>query len=901
MGLGEAQRAAIRGDRRWADGRYDPNRPPLGGLAIARMIAMCSYRSPESFRTRFGRERTENDLFQVESYLRHQGGKLGRRFDANSYMTLSRAMDSHDLARGRGSLRGVLAGITQPTLVIGIQSDVLYLPEEIRELASGIPGADLQWIDSPHGHDAFLIEQDQVNDAVVRFRSPTKVPIRPGESFRVMKFGGTSLSTADRVETVCGLIQEAAEEERVVVVTSAPAGVTDLLLEVVEEGSENRGVAEGNSEEPATSHAMVRLEDLVWKLAEESSGKASRDGAGSVPRLETGVATILSEIEGLAARSRRLGAWVPALRDRVLAAGERLSALLLSCLLESRGTRSESQDAERLIRTDSNFGAALVNREETDRLIQNRLTRLPEEIVSVVPGFTGGDTFHRTTTLGRGTSDLTATLIGAALSARVVEIWTDVDGIFTSDPAECPDAPLLPQLDYDEAREMARRGANVLHPDTLEPIIPLRIPLRVRNTLRPESPGTRVGPAKLNPAPNGGREERTAAAHPIPILEPPTIAHLILAGGTGRVAGALLSQLEGLAPRLLEERGLEIRVGAAFTSRAEIRSTEGFPPGEVKARILRGLAPDWERIREDLGGGRFENPIFVDLTASSEVANRYLQVLQEGVPVVTANKLAMSGRYSEYRSLRAASVLHGAPLRFETAVGAALPILGAVRARRLSGDTLQRVEAVLSGTLSFVFAKLCEGLPFSRAVEDAMKAGFTEPDPRQDLSGSDVARKLLILLREAGSELEPGDIPVESLVPPELGEISDPREFIRDLAAHDDLWVERMREARKEGGVLGYTASFEGWRAFVGPRVLAEDHPLAILRATENGVLLWTDQYPQVPLSIGGPGAGPRVTASGVLSDILSAVSERYWTGTPLAPSIRPRPRRDGRGRRRVA
>lgn len=171
VGLADAQRAAIRSDPEWKGGAYDRHQPPREGLAIARMIAMCTYRSAGSFRLRFDREKHPAGHFQVENYLRYQGRKLGDRFDPNSYLTLTEAMDTHDLARDRGTLDEVLGSYRPPVLVVGIPSDVLYTPEEVRELADGIRQAELAWIDSPHGHDAFLMEQDTLSDLVRGFRS----------------------------------------------------------------------------------------------------------------------------------------------------------------------------------------------------------------------------------------------------------------------------------------------------------------------------------------------------------------------------------------------------------------------------------------------------------------------------------------------------------------------------------------------------------------------------------------------------------------------------------------------------------------------------------------------------------------------------------------------------------
>jgi len=186
VGLADAQRRAIRNDPAWKGGRYDPANPPRQGLAVARMIAMCTYRSPGSFQLRFQREKHPAGHFQVESYLRYQGEKLGNRFDPHAYLTLTEAMDSHDLARGRGPLPEVLSGLRPRVLVVGIRSDVLYPPNEVEELADGIPHAELTWIESPHGHDAFLMEQDQLSRAIRSFRKRVsgEPGARPGIQFR---------------------------------------------------------------------------------------------------------------------------------------------------------------------------------------------------------------------------------------------------------------------------------------------------------------------------------------------------------------------------------------------------------------------------------------------------------------------------------------------------------------------------------------------------------------------------------------------------------------------------------------------------------------------------------------------------------------------------------------------
>lgn len=178
IGLGEAQRAAIRADAAWCDGRYAVDAPPLNGLAAARMVAMCSYRSPEGLRRRFGRKRASGSCFDVEGWLRHHGRGLGERFDANSYITLTTAMDQHDLGRGRGGLHAALATYTAPALVVTIDSDALYPPVEQIEIADALPASDLFWLHSPHGHDAFLIEGKGLNGRVLGFRHRTAGRLR---------------------------------------------------------------------------------------------------------------------------------------------------------------------------------------------------------------------------------------------------------------------------------------------------------------------------------------------------------------------------------------------------------------------------------------------------------------------------------------------------------------------------------------------------------------------------------------------------------------------------------------------------------------------------------------------------------------------------------------------------
>ncbi len=669
---------------------------------------------------------------------------------------------------------------------------------------------------------------------------------------RVMKFGGSSLTSPERLQTVLKLIAEAVKKERVVVVTSALQGVTDQLARMVAPGG-------ASIREVARTLAERHLE--LWEGVTQNGGeqvrgahKAAAPGSGG---FRDGLRTILDELKYIEPGGDRPATWTPASRDWALGIGERASSFLISTLLEAKGIKAQPVDGADVIRTDSSFGSATPHLQGTERLARWTLGQLPPEVVPVVGGFSGSDGKGRRTTLGRGSSDLTATLIAAALSAGAVEIWTDVDGVFDRDPARNPDATLFPRLSYGEARELAQEGATVLHPDTLDPIEPQAIPLRVRNTQRPDAPGTLVTQSSL--VSSGKREGQRVS--------------LLLAGATGGVGRTVLQHLHQLRDSLKGD-GVEIRVGGAFSSRAQLWESNEVDLARIPAALIPGDPTNWQEISHRVRSRPPENPVLIDCTASPDVSRIYAELLRSGIPVVTPNKLAGSGPLAEYQDIKRAAFENKMPYRYETTVGAALPILKTVRELRRSGDRFRKIEGVLSGTLSFVFAKLAEGTPFSEAVREARDKGFTEPHPREDLGGTDVARKLLILLREAGYDLEPCSIPVESLVPESLKSIEDPEEFLDGLVEFDDAWASRLKKVG--GGSLGYVAWFQDGKAGVGVRAIPEGHPLFALRPTENRVVLTSDLYPEVPLTIAGPGAGREVTASGVVSDLLEAIQERY-------------------------
>lgn len=345
--------------------------------------------------------------------------------------------------------------------------------------------------------------------------------------------------------------------------------------------------------------------------------------------------------------------------------------------------------------------------------------------------------------------------------------------------------------------------------------------------------------------------------------------HLLIAGHSGQIGRELCRQLRARDAR----RGADsphLQVTGCF-NRSELLWRD--PANGNEERHAR-KAWEWPRILRHFLTATRGARVFVDCTAGAVFAEHYAELLKLGIGIVTPNKLANSASQARYSELHALSRERHVPYCYETTVGAALPVLGPLADLVEAGDRVRRIEAVVSGTLSFILNRVNNGERFSVAVREARARGYTEPHPAADLAGADSGRKLLILLREAGLHSEPEQISVESLVPEELAAESDAERFLAGLAAHDAAWAEHAEAAHHRSLRLAYLARFDGHRAQVGITHVAATDPFALLAGGENLVRIWSDRYQPVPLSVAGPGAGPELTAAGVLTDILKAARE---------------------------
>jgi len=813
------------------------------------------------------------------------------------------------------------------------------------------------------------------------------------ESWKVHKFGGSSVADAACMDRVARII-EGDPALRKAVVLSACRGVTDALLGLVT-------LAE--SQDPS-------LEDRIEELRQRHIGIARELLRGDLyDEFVLGLDNDCRDLAGILQTVRLVRSASTTLRDLIAGYGELWSTQLFERLLRRRALSSGRVhwlDARRVLLVEwGPLGPGV----RWDQTRENLQREVPADFVGtlVVTGYIATDTQGLQTTLGRNGSDYSASIFGSLLDAGDIVIWTDVDGVLSADPRLVPEAQVIEALSYNEAMELAYFGAKVIHPQTMAPAVHKRIPIWIRNTFAPDKAGTlihdRSAPsplvkgittveriALLNlegagmigvpgtahrlfgalreegisvilisqgssehsicfavPEGEATRAERVvqrafdpelregqiqsievnrscsilavvgdgmAGAHGVAAQVFSALgkagvnvraiaqgasernisvvidgrssaralravhssfylsAHTVSIGliGPGLVGGALLDQIASQAERLRRDFKLDLRVRGIAGSKSMRLSAGSIDLGHWRdAYAAGGDAVDLERFCDHVHADHVPHAVIIDCTASADVARHYAHWLSEGIHVVTPNKKANSAAYGDYERIKEARRGAGSHYLYEATVGAGLPVIQTLRDLRETGDEIRRIEGIFSGTLAYLFNTWDGSEPFSAIVRQAKSLGYTEPDPRDDLSGTDVARKLIILAREMGLRLELADVQVESLVPGALAEC-DVQDFLDRLPEFDAPMLARLEDARSRGQVLRYVGSVgvDG-RAEVGVVELPASHPLANIALTDNIVRFQTARYDQNPLIVQGPGAGPAVTAAGVFADLL--------------------------------
>ncbi len=807
---------------------------------------------------------------------------------------------------------------------------------------------------------------------------------------KVLKFGGSSVGSAETIEKVIEIIRLS---RPCAVVLSAMQGTTDSLIDAGR--SAERG-DDGYIE--ILSNTGERHIKTIHELFGDKGNSEVLDFVEST----------VKELENLCEGVRLVRELSAKTLDRILSFGEIVSTRIVSAKLLEVGLENEWKDSRLIIKTDSNHGFASVDFSETNRRIKEYFDSSTAKL-HIFPGFIASDPKGYTTTLGRGGSDYTAAIIASAIDADVLEIWTDVSGMMTADPRFVRNVRQISRINYREAMELSHFGAKVIYPPTIQPVMAKGIPVLIKNTFDPDNPGTfieadsapekdmirgitsidkitvlnlegsgmvgipgfskrlfdalsrsqinvilitqsssehsicvaieekfaeaakravdrefeyEINVGKIEPLKvesgfsilalvgdnmkehtgvsgkmfttlghNGinihaiaqGSSERNISAiiSSIDVQKAVNTLHEeffsdgnkqinIFIAGVGTVGGKLIEQLRTQHQHLLDEMRLNVRVAGVANSKRALLAEEGVDLETYKKDLENAGAMSVAAFAERIIEQNLRNSIFVDVTASPDVVEVYSKLLAKSISVIACNKIAASSSYENYSQLKDTAREFGANFFFETNVGAGLPVINTLNDLLRSGDKVNRIEAVLSGTLNFVFNNYDGTRKFAEVVRQAQEEGYTEPDPRLDLNGTDVARKILILAREAGNRIEMEDIENIGFLPKSClaGKVED---FYAEMEKHEDHFRRLLDDAVSKGLKLKYIASFNNGKASVGLQSIGPDHNFANLSGKDNAVLFYTNRYADQPLVIKGAGAGADVTAAGVFADIIRA------------------------------
>lgn len=808
---------------------------------------------------------------------------------------------------------------------------------------------------------------------------------------QVLKFGGTSVSNAGNIRKVISITQQALLKDKTIIVVSALGGTTDVLID---------------------AGKLAAMHDLTYKEKLRDFGNRHLQVVSELLPEDKQVAlnSIVNEkckeLESICEAVFLLRELSPRTQDSIVSHGEFLSSLIISATFESMHISNQWVDAREIIRTDSSFGSATPDFKITHEAVKRFLEINPGRLF-VIPGFIASDANGVTTTLGRGGSDYTASILAAVTDAAFLEIWTDVSGMMTADPRMVSNAKAIPYISYKEAMELSHFGAKVIYPPTIQPVMKKGIPVWIKNTFAPDDYGTliessvsenknmvrgisSIGKMALISLEGSGMvgipgfsrrlfgalsEEKinvilitqSSSEHSIcaaideinvnraklavdkefsieifankvePLLVETGLTIIALVGdnmknhpgisgkmfgalgrnsvniraiaqgsseknisavistsdvkkainvlheeffetaykqvnlfviGVGNVGSRLIAQLQEQQQYLLDQLRLQVRVIGLASSKKMLLNEEGIDLHDWQEQLKQGGKMSMHEFMSFIEQKNLRNSVFVDVTSNAEVAGCYDPLLRKSVAVVACNKIASSSSYENYALLKNLAREYNTSYLFETNVGASLPIIGTLNDLIRSGDKVNKIEAVLSGTLNFVFNNYDGTVPFAKIVKQAQDEGYAEPDPRIDLSGTDVMRKILILARESGIRMEMEEIRSNSFLP-ESCMLGDVPAFYKEMERHEAHFKALFENAAKAGCKLKFVASLENGKASVGLQHIGKEHDLFHLYGKDNVVLFYTNRYVQQPLVIKGAGAGAEVTASGIFADII--------------------------------
>ena len=947
----------------------------------ARMHAMLCYRTPASFKERFKRTTNEElNVFNVESWLMHHGKKLQERFQLSAYKLMNQLLKTIDVTRNGESDFEKLEASDTKIHIIGVNSDLFFTAEENKEtykkLALNNANVTYGEVQSLHGHDAFLMEFQQLEKLLEPIFQNQKKIERP----TILKFGGKSLANGDGINHVLDIIQERANnKENNVVVLSARGKATDDLEKLLKNAAKGKDISSDYAKFCAYQQNDFDKIDLSSEF-------------NSIKRILDGVALT--------------GDYSTKTKDELLSYGELISGKVVAALLKENGLDSELLDSRDLIKTDDAFSNAKVDEEQSKENIIRKFQDLRSHVIPIVTGFIASNNKGETTTLGRNGTNYTAALLANFLDARELVNYTHVDGIFTANPDLVSEAKLIDSISYEEANELANFGATILHAKTIVPLIEKNIPLNIKNTFNPSSPGTRIeanphnaditslsiqeemalvyleGRGLLGKVGVDARIFRALGHNNInvgiisqgssergiglvvdaskaqkakkvldqefetdysfqdinhisvnsevsvisivgmdlenfhkpfnalvknqitPLLFNNTVTgrnvslvvqksdlnkalnviHGQIFGvskrvnlaifGHGNVGGTLIDQILASQEKIETRKGIDLRIFAIANSRKLLLNPKGIDTNWRNELQEEGTEYTLENVIRFAEEHHLENLIAIDNTASEGFVSQYEKLVEHGFDLVSSNKIANTLGFEFYKSIRRNLEENQKQYLYETNVGAGLPLIDTIKLLHLSGENITRIKGVFSGSLSYIFNTFSESdVPFSEVILEAKEKGYTEPDPREDLSGNDVGRKLLILARELDLQNEFGDISIDNLIPEDLLKVPVD-DFIDKVTELNERFAQLKKE-QKVGHVLRYIGDLSGdlqqEKGILEAKLVSvpKESALGQVKGSDSIIEIYTESYGEHPLVIQGAGAGAAVTARGVFGDIL--------------------------------
>ena len=808
---------------------------------------------------------------------------------------------------------------------------------------------------------------------------------------KVIKFGGSSVATSSSLKKVFSIIEN--EKDSIFVVVSALGGITDILQKFL------------NSKGKNSTDFLKQIEERHLEVIHGLSKIENQSPLLSFLKQQ------LNELETILEAVSTIDEITKKTISKVLSFGEILSSKLIYEILKERGNDISYVDSRKIIFTKYHNDNEIVDEEKTGIAVSNNLDLIETKII-LMPGFIATDCNSEISNLGRGGSDYTASIIANYTNSKVLEIWTDVSGVFSANPKIVKNSRPIESLSYKEAMELSFFGAKVLYFPSLQPLIEKNIPAYIKNTFDPNAIGTcisnstksekentvkgishienislinfegsgmvgvpgfskrffealsqkgvnvimitqassefsiciAVNESDANTAKNlidkefeyeisqnkinecqienslsniaivgdnmkskkgvsgklfstlgnnniniraiaQGASERNIS---IIIDEKDNIkalnslheaffenncknVHLFITG-VGNVGSNLIKQIFDQKKSLEENLRLKLKVMGLSNSKKMILSDTEIDLNDWKSKLdSSDLSSNNDQFLNFSINQNLRNSIFIDNTANADVAINYNNFLKNGIGVVTCNKIACSDNLEKYLELKSLSRNHNSPFLYETNVGAALPIINTLNNLINSGDRIIKIEAILSGTLNFIFNNFNKENSFYEVVNKAVDLGYTEPDPKIDLCGIDVSRKILILARESGKKMEFSDVQNEMFLPKESIESNSKEEFLKSLKDNNDHFNQILNKAIEKRSRLKYVACLENGEASVGLKAVKEDHPFYNIEGSDNITVFHTDRYKDSPLIVKGAGAGGEFTASGVFADIIKA------------------------------